>query len=74
MTETKEKCRDCHYFIAAPEGTASKCFRFPPQTTIQLIPAGVDMITQQPKLKTIELNAFPNVEGDPRCGEWRAND
>ena len=69
-----DKCRDCRFFVAAPEGTVGKCHRFPAQTTIVLIPDGVDMIRQVPKLKTIELNAFPNIEADQWCGEWKKNE
>lgn len=66
-----DKCSTCKFFIAAPEDKAGKCHRYPAQTTIQLIPAGMDMIRQVPKVKTIELNAFPNIEGDQWCGEWK---
>lgn len=74
MTERKEQCRTCYFFIVGTEGKAGKCHRFPAQTTIVLIPDGVDMIRQVPKLKSIELNAFPNIEADQWCGEWRKND
>lgn len=69
------KCRDCHYFVVpeGAKGTAGKCHRYPAQNTVVLVPArpGLD---GQPRLTTLELNAFPNVEGDTWCGEWKVID
>ena len=66
-----EKCLDCKYFDPNEGGANGKCHRFPPSVSITLVPSGIDMLTQTPKLKSVELNAYPTPAAEQWCGEWQ---
>lgn len=71
MTTNEKKCLDCKFFEPNKGGANGHCHRFPPSVTITLVPNGIDMISQQPKLKSIELNAYPTPGVNQWCGEWK---
>lgn len=71
--DEKKKCRDCRYFVAVKESTVGDCHRAVPQTTVLLIPDGINMVTQVPKMKSFPISAWPSVESGQWCGEWRSD-